>query len=63
MITYWHNRHFKSRWRIPGVRKYAIEFDMDLGSWLIGVMYYQVGFAVELGPFAILVERRCDCCP
>jgi hypothetical protein len=28
-----------SHWRIPGIRKYAIEFEIDLRSWLIGLTF------------------------
>jgi hypothetical protein len=57
----WHN--FWLRCRIPGVRQYKVQFEIDLRSWAIGVMYYKVGFALDAGPIAIKLERRCDCCP
>ena len=50
-------------WRIPRVRKYQIEFEVDLSQFLFGVYYYRVGFALCLGPFELSVVRRCDCCP
>jgi hypothetical protein len=45
------------------MRRYEVQFGVDLRSWLIGVMYYTVGLALDVGLLAIKLERRCDCCP
>jgi hypothetical protein len=59
----WRDSGFWVYWRVPHVRKYHIEFEMDLRQFLFGFCYYRVGFALCCGPFELSVERRCDCCP
>jgi hypothetical protein len=55
---------FHSHWRIPGVRKYAIEFQIDLRSWLIGFTLGDINTVCLLvGPLELTLLRRCDCCP
>jgi len=50
--------------RIPGVRKYALVFEMDLSQWLIGFSFGGINAVCLLvGPFELTLLRRCDCCP
>jgi len=50
--------------RIPGVRKYALVFEMDLSQWLIGFSFGSINVVCLLvGPFELTLLRRCDCCP
>jgi hypothetical protein len=65
MIAHWCNWHtFYSQWRIPGVRRYAIEFQIDRRSWLIGFILGDINTVCLLaGPFELTLVRRCDCCP
>jgi hypothetical protein len=55
---------FYCKWRIPGVRKYALVFEMDLCQWLVGVTFGGINTVCLLvGPFEFTLLRRCDCCP
>jgi hypothetical protein len=42
----WKASGFWVYWRVPHVRKYHIEFEMDLRQFLVGFCYYRVGFAL-----------------
>jgi len=65
MIAVWYNWHsFYSHLRIPGIRKYALEFEMDLRSWLLGFTFGGINtVSLLIGPFELTLLRRCDCCP
>jgi len=55
---------FHCYWRIPGVRKYAIQLEIDPRLWLIGLTFGEINTVCVLaGPFALTLLRRCDCCP
>jgi hypothetical protein len=55
---------FHSHLRIPGVRKYAIELEIDLRSWLVGFTFGDINMVCLIaGPFELTLLRRCDCCP
>jgi hypothetical protein len=65
LIAHWHSWHsFYAHWRIPGVRKYAIQFEIDLRSWLVGFTVGDINrVCLVIGPFELTLLRRCDCCP
>lgn len=63
MAARWRRAGFWSYWRIPHVRRFAVEFEMDLQQWMIGFCFGSTGVDVYLGPFELSLVRRCDCCP
>ena len=49
--------------RIPRVRGWKIQAEIDWHQFLFGVSYFQVGLSLCFGPFELAIVRRCDCCP
>ena len=64
MTGLWRNWGFHSQVRIPGVRKFALVFEIDLRQWAIGFAFGSINrVCLLVGPFEVTLLRRCDCCP
>ena len=51
-------RRFVGWWSL---KRYRIQTEVDFHDWLVGGYWYGLGLAFHLGPFAIQIEKRCEC--